>query len=270
MAKLRIAHETFLKAGLGLYYMPPQAPYDNPVLGNPAVKPTQAIHATLGLETRPIRKWSPLSIAVNLFYKDIRNLAVASDGSVIRDGRAVPEVYIDEGVGRVYGADLLIKHDSPKYVYGWIAYTLTKSERMDHPGQPWRPFQYDQTNILTVVLGAHLPRDFDVGLRLRWVTGNPTTSQLAEARRVYDADRDTHYPVPGFAYNERLPDFVQLDLRIDKRFAFRKWIFAIYLDVTNVTNRGNVEAFAYSYDFTRRAPITGLPILPSLGLRASF
>jgi TonB family protein len=270
MAKLRIAHETFLKAGLGFYYMPPQAPYDNKVLGNPAVKPTQAIHATLGVETRPIRRWLPFSIAVNLFYKDIRNLAVASDGNLIRDGRAVPEVYIDEGVGRVYGADLLIKHDSPKYVYGWIAYTLTKSERMDHPGEPWRPFQYDQTNILTVVLGAHLPRDFDVGLRLRWVTSNPSTSQLAAARRVYDADRDTHYPVPGPAYGERLPDFVQLDLRIDKRFAFRKWIFAIYLDVTNVTNRGNVEAFAYSYDFTRRAPITGLPILPSLGLRASF
>jgi hypothetical protein len=182
----------------------------------------------------------------------------------------VPEVYIDEGIGRVYGADVLIKHDTSKWITGWIAYTLTKSERQDHPGEPWRPFQYDQTHILTLVATLHLPRDIDIGARLRWVTGNPTTSELTEARRVYDSDRDTYLPVPGTSFNERLPDFVQLDLRIDKRFAFKSWIFAIYLDVTNVTNRGNVEGYAYSYDFTRRAPITGLPILPSLGLRASF
>ena len=54
------------------------------------------------------------------------------------------------------------------------------------------------------------------------------------------------------------------------RFAFKSWILALYLDVSNVTNRANVEGYAYSYDFSRRAPVTGLPLLPSLGLRASF
>ena len=71
-------------------------------------------------------------------------------------------------------------------------------------------------------------------------------------------------------FSTRLPDFVQLDLRVDKRFVFKSWIFALYLDISNVTNRANVEGYAYSYDFSRRAPVTGLPILPSLGLRASF
>jgi len=93
---------------------------------------------------------------------------------------------------------------------------------------------------------------------------------LANGLTIYNSDRDTYYPQPAAAFSSRLPDFIQLDLRIDKRFVFKSWIFAVYIDLSNVTNRANVEAFAYSYDYTRRGTVTGLPILPSLGLRASF
>lgn len=115
-----------------------------------------------------------------------------------------------------------------------------------------------------------MPKDFDIGVRLRWVTGNPDTALTASGLTTFVSDVDVYTPRPAAPYSSRLPDFVQLDVRIDKRFVFKKWIFAAYLDISNVTNRGNVEAYAYSYDYTRRAQVTGLPILPSLGLRASF
>jgi outer membrane receptor protein involved in Fe transport len=270
MARFLVAQETWLKAGAGLFAQPPQPPFNDPVLGNPAVRPEQAVHLTVGVDTRPIPKWRPLLLEINLFYKDIRYIAVSSDQFQLRDGKPVAEVYTDEGYGRVYGGDLLLKHESQKYVYGWIAYTLLKSERQDHPGEPFRPFQYDQTNILTMVVGTHLPLDFDLGVRFRWVTGNPDTSQLAGGQATFDADRDAYYPGAHTPYSSRLPDFVQLDVRVDKRFVFRTWILGVYVDISNVTNRANVEGYAYSYDFSRRAPVTGLPILPSLGLRASF
>jgi hypothetical protein len=37
-----------------------------------------------------------------------------------------------------------------------------------------------------------------------------------------------------------------------------------------VTNNANVEGYAYSYDYTQRHGVSGLPIFPSLGVRASF
>lgn len=270
MTRLKIATETWLKAGAGLYHQPPQAPYDDATLGNPRVRPEQAVHVTVGVETRPIPRWRSLRFEANLFYKDLRYLAVSSSNFVLRDGRVVPEIYGDEGYGRVYGGDLLIKQDNAKWVYGWLAYTLLKSERQDHPSEPFRPFAYDQTHILTLVAGVHLPYDIDIGVRLRWVTGNPDTPLLARGMTVYEADRDTYFPRPGQPFSERLPDFVQLDLRIDKRIPFKTWILALYLDITNVTNRGNVEGWLYSYDYSRRRGVTGLPILPSIGLRASF
>jgi outer membrane receptor protein involved in Fe transport len=267
MARLRVAQGTWLKAGAGLYHQPPQPPYGDRVLGNPAIHAEQAWHFTVGVESRPIPRWPALRVELNLFYKDLRNLAVSSGNYLVRDGRVVPEVYSDEGIGRVYGGDLLIKHDSPRFVYGWIAYTLLKSERQDHSGLPWRPFQYDQTHILTIVAGYHLPWEVDLGLRFRYVTGNPDTPLLAG---VFDADKDVYTPIPGAPFSSRLPDFIQLDARIDKRFAFKSWILAIYIDVTNVTNQSNVEGYQYSYDYRARRAVNSLPILPSLGIRASF
>lgn len=266
-ARYEVAPKIFLKAALGSYAGRQDAPTDNRVLGNGRIRAQHALHATIGVEASPFRNYRPFKLEANVFYKHLWKLSVGSDRNVLRDGKVVPEVYIDEGVGRVYGADLLLKHDGPKWLYGWISYTVMRSERQDHPGEPWRRFQYDQTHILTMVLGYHLPWEVDVGLRLRYATGNPTTPIVGA---VYAADYDVYVPIPGAAFSERLPDFVSLDLRIDKRFVFKSWILSVYIDVANVMNRRNVESYNYSYDYTRKAAFGGLPILPSFGLRASF
>jgi TonB family protein len=267
MTRFRIAGEWWLKAGAGLFHMYQQAPYHDAVLGNPNLRAEQAWHFTAGIDARPLPWWRALRVELNLFYKDLRNVAVTSFDNTQRDGKIVPERYSDEGIGRIYGGDLLLKIDNGHPLYGWLSYTLLKSERRDHPGDPWRPFQYDQTHILTLIVGYHLPWEIDVGARFRYVTGNPST---ALGPGVNDADQGVVIPIPGAPYGARLPAFTQLDVRIDKRFTFKSWILSIYLDVSNVTNHANVEGYAYSYDYTQRQGVTGLPILPSLGVRASF
>jgi hypothetical protein len=267
MTRWRVGGDWWLKGGVGLFHMYQQAVYSDAMLGNPKLRAEQAWHFTVGLEARPLPFYRALKLELNLFYKDLSNVVVSSGANTQRSGAIVPERYSDEGIGRVYGGDLLLKVDDGHRLYGWISYTLMKSERRDHPGDAWRPFEYDQTHILTVIAGYHLPWDIDAGVRFRYVTGNPST---ALGPGVYDADQGVTIPIPGAPYGERLPAFTQLDVRVDKRFTFRSWILSIYLDVSNVTNHGNVEGYAYSYDYRVREPVTGLPILPSLGLRASF
>ena len=43
-----------------------------------------------------------------------------------------------------------------------------------------------------------------------------------------------------------------------------------YLDVQNVYNSQNTEAIQYNFNYTARQYITGLPILPSIGIRGEF
>jgi hypothetical protein len=75
---------------------------------------------------------------------------------------------------------------------------------------------------------------------------------------------------PTWRFSERLPLFHQLDLRVDKRWQFKDWRLSAYLDVQNVYNNPAVEAIVYNYDFSQQAFQTGLPILPSIGLRGEF
>jgi hypothetical protein len=64
--------------------------------------------------------------------------------------------------------------------------------------------------------------------------------------------------------------FAQLDLRVDYNVIYPTWILNIYLDVQNATKRGNQEGWAYQFDYQDRQPQTGLPILPILGVSASW
>jgi hypothetical protein len=48
---------------------------------------------------------------------------VKSDAMIEREGQTVPERFNNDGVGRVYGLELQIKHRPIGPSFGWISYT---------------------------------------------------------------------------------------------------------------------------------------------------
>ncbi|MEI8255637.1 MAG: energy transducer TonB, partial [Deltaproteobacteria bacterium] len=151
--------------------------------------------------------------------------------------------------------------------FGWVAYTLMRAERRDGPTYGWRPFDYDQTHNLTIVASANLGAGWEAGLRFRFVTGRPTTSPSPS---IYNADTFAWIHVPGAYGNDRLPDFHQLDLRIEKRWRVGRGLVGAFLEVLNVYNQANIEGWEYADDGVHRAPIPSLPIVPNLGLRGEW
>ena len=75
---------------------------------------------------------------------------------------------------------------------------------------------------------------------------------------------------PQMSAAERIPQFVQLDARVSKRFDLGRARLELYADVQNVTNRKNREDIVYNYNYTQRNYITGLPTLAIVGARAEF
>jgi hypothetical protein len=112
-----------------------------------------------------------------------------------------------------------------------------------------------------------LPRNWQVGGRFRLVSGNPITPVIGS---VYNASLDRYDPYYGAPNSDRLPMFHQLDLRVDKRWIFQRWMLNLYLDIQNVYNRVNVENYNYNYNFRRANAQQGLPILTILGIKAEF
>ena len=112
-----------------------------------------------------------------------------------------------------------------------------------------------------------LGKGFDIGGRVRYTTGYPRTPVIGA---FYDARRDLYEPVLGAKNTERIPDFVELDVRFAKRWSIGSSELETYLDIQNVTNRDNPEEIAYSPDYSERRYVSGLPILPLVGARWSF
>jgi TonB family protein len=253
-----------IKGALGLYYQPPDVEQTDPAFGNPGLKAERAIHAALGAEWRP---WARTTFDATGFYKRLSNLVSPTDATRVVDGAEVPVTYDNGGRGRVFGLELVIRRDLGAGFVGWLAYTLSRSERIDSGQTDWRLFDFDQTHILTALAAYDLPRHWRVASRFRYVSGNPETPVV---RGVFNNVTDEYDPVFGRVNSARQPPFVQLDVRLDKQWVFDRWLLDAYLDLQNVTNHTNPEGIAYNYDFTQSKVSPGLPILPFLGLRAEF
>jgi hypothetical protein len=142
-----------------------------------------------------------------------------------------------------------------------------RSELKDRPDGPWRLFGFDQTHILTFMLAGAWPRGWGLSIRFRLASGNPSTPYKGG---IYDADADVYIGVPGKFNSERLPLFHQLDIRLDKKFVFKRWMLSLYLDVQNVYNHRASEFVSYNFNYTQRTYATGLPIIPSFGIKGEF
>jgi outer membrane receptor protein involved in Fe transport len=256
VVRYKLFEPTTLKAGVGLFHQPPSGFQTDDDFGTPGLELINAVHYSVGVEQEIIDN---VDVGLEGFYKDLKNLVVSSEDPAER--------FNNDGEGQVWGMELLLKHHPTERFFGWISYTLMKSERIDHPGLDPRPFDFDQTHILTIVASAVLGRGWEMGLRFRVVTGNPDTPVIGS---VLDADSDIYIPIYGDTNSSRLPTFHQLDYRVDKNWKWKYIKAAIYLDVRNIYNHQNPEGFQYNYDYTKRRYFTGLPVLPSLGLKLEY
>jgi hypothetical protein len=247
------AGDNTVRLGVGRYSQSPQPQELDEDIGNPALNAEHAIHVSAGYD----RKLGRSSIGVTGFYKHL-------DDQVVRNEMST---YTNDGVGRVYGAELLVRAQASKKFFGWLSYTISRAERRDAPGKAWRRFDFDQPHILTAVGSWKLPWRLELGFRFRLVSGNPETPIVGA---IYDADADVYTPVSGEANSQRLPAFHQLDVRLDRRWVFDTWMLTGYIDVQNAYNRANPEGYSYSYDYRDRSVVSGIPIFPSIGVKGEF
>jgi len=180
--------------------------------------------------------------------------------------------------GLVYGLETMLRLAPRQRVYGWAAYTLSRSTRVfDQGGRA--ASNWDQRHILNIVLGYRIGEKWNIGGRLHVNSGRPYTAALAGQSVVESLTYNRN--------NRRLPAFFQLDLRAERTWRFRSWNLQLIIDVLNSTY--NQEIFACTLpngDNTGAAGMTsgsGVAlgpegcnqqgvryILPSIGLRGVF
>jgi TonB family protein len=261
----QVADRTTLKGGTGIYTQSPQPVEYSDEFGNPRLGVQRGLQNSVGISQQFEHG---ISLDSTAFFNYIWDQSAGSAELVTRpDGTVGPEVFANTQRGRVYGLEVLLRKQLTGRFFGWLAYTLSRSERRPQPGDDWQLFGFDQTHILTLIGVVKLPKGWQVGARFRLVSGNPNTPVVGA---VYDAAGDFYQPLSGATNSERIPAFHQLDLRVDKKWTWKRVALTLYIDVLNVYNRQNTEFWIYSYDFSGRRPVASLPIIPSVGTRIEF
>ena len=261
---------TAFKGSIGLYTQPPAGTSMEPApLGNPNLTHERAFQSSLGIAQKFTES---LNIDVTGFYnRRYDNVVSPGTTTVNEDGSVTRTTSANLGLGRAYGLEVMLRHEPSKIgLFGWIAYTLNRSEeRRAGTTNDYVLSTFDQTHILTAVASYKLPWGFTIGARFRYVTGRPK-SALAHKYDIWQADSNNYTGTFGPTNAARIKDFHQLDIRLDKDFVFKLWTLTAYIDVQNVYNQANVEASFFDYRFRVEYEVPGIPILPVIGLKASL
>lgn len=276
-SRFMLTENSTLKGGIGLYSQWPQPFQAWRPTGGTDLGLEKVVSAEMGVE----QNIAPgVSADISVFGKHLYNLIVNSpDASDVSD-----LFYVNEGIGRVYGMETIIKHAPVNNFFGWVSYTLSRSERNNYPNRTselspdevenspssggWYLFNLDQTHILVMVAGYQLPKNFNISSQLQYVSGNPYTPYSGG---INDLDQNNFIGYSTAPYNSsRLPPYFSVNARLDKTLTFEQWQLELYTDLLNIVRGQNPEFVAYNYDFTDYRFVRGLPFIPSVGFNADF
>jgi TonB family protein len=265
VARFKVDDRWTLKGYVGRFTQPPQPEALDRRFGNPQLQLEHGMHYGLGYEWRPDHVWS---IDSEIYYVARSNLVIFSnDVTQASDGTYSFVNFTNEARNYSYGFEALIKREITEHLYGWLSYTYSRAREKRHADSDWAPTTFDQPHVLNAVASYKPGAGFELGARFQLASGRPETPVIGA---TYDADNGGYVPVTGAVRSVRDPTFYQLDARVERDWLFDRWSFGIYIDVINVLNTTNVEAYQYDYRYRQRSPITSFPILPTLGVKGTW
>ena len=242
--------------------------FSNGELANSKAKNIVCDHLAGGFEFLPT---TSLRITVEGFYKEYSNypVSIASGISLANLGNDFgaigSEAVVSNGKGRSYGAELFIQQKLIKDFFITASYTYFYSQFSGLSGQ-YISSTWDNRNLLSLIVGKKFKKGWELGAKYRLSGGTPYSPfDMAASQSSYTI---TGQGVQDYSKlnTERLPAFNQLDLRVDKKFNFKKTSLNIYLDFQNALMAKSVSKDYYT--FKRNADNTGFETTDGKALKA--
>jgi hypothetical protein len=263
-ARYALDPATALHAYAGVHHQAPSAEQIDPQAGNPDLTPQRATQFGAGIERRVS---AALTVRIEGYLAVRKELVFPAAPSANPDGTFRNPLQLNSGEGRSFGIELFVRRELTSSLYGWISYSLSRSRELRGDGSGWVSTQYDQPQVLTLLLGIRPSPYLEFAVRLRVASGNPIAPVTGA---VFDADSGAYVPGRSAFGSARLPPFWQLDFEINNVWVSDLFRLQLYLDFENSLNRLNPEAVLHDYRYGAQAYIHGLPSTAIVGAKVSF
>jgi len=280
-----------LKGGAGLFHQPPTLLLSLPISDLASLKDglQETIHLALGAEARLF--WG-LELGVEAFFNPMTQVREKSLTQFIT-GNSTYEDKHGASFGRAYGLEVLLRSPARGRFFGWISYSLMRSERLRtfpvfgadgevlEVRKAYLPFAFDQTHNLNVVAGYQLPLGYRLSGTFHFNTGRPESGEVSSRTMVPSTNAqglDVWRPV-SLDQVARLPPFFRFDARVSKEWTLRDLLFELYLDLFNISLSQEVYVYDYgrAYDTNPPGPgalekrATAFPVFSiALGLKGTY
>jgi len=200
-------------------------------------------------------KENTIEFSAEAYYKKMSNTLELRNGADIQFNEAI-EGQIISGQGRAYGVELFLRKQTGKTT-GWIAYTISKSERQadNVNNNQWYSFRFDRTHYLTFVLNQQISDRVSISGNFIYATGEAFTQASQKYQLFGNTQPSIFY---GARNNARFPAYHRADISLTlsrkkkpgKTYKNESdWVFSLY----NLYGRKN--AFTLSYDTTNNVPV---------------
>jgi hypothetical protein len=170
-----------------------------------------------------------------------------------------------KGKARSLGLEFMLQKKLVDKLYGVVSASYFRTRYRDYLGI-WRNRAYDNRYILAMEGGYKVNKHWQLGLKWNYAGGAPYTpfdiaaSQIANSG-IFDLSQINA---------RRLPAYHSLNIRMDRRFYFRKSNLVLYISIWNVLNRKNIVAYYWNTIDNRPRKALGWGLLPAVGLEFEF
>lgn len=202
--------------------------------GSTELRPERASHAEVGIEQRPSDR---LRWQLSLFSRWEADVLRPPDPypRLVGDAfvwHAVGERYSSALSGASHGVELLVSRRSPGRLSGWASYAYGRTRHRDPLREESFWADFDQRHTFNVFAQYRVTPATSAGATLRAGSGFPL--------RGYFAGSSEHLSVGTARNAARLPPYVRLDLRADRRFHAFGRSLVTFVEAVNALNRVNV------------------------------
>ncbi len=136
--------------------------------------------------------------------------------------------------GRAYGLEFLYQQKLFKGFFGTFAYTLVKSEFENQNGD-FIPSAWDNEHIITVTAGKKFGKNWEFGVQYQFLGGSPFTPIDVAGSSIVSVYDNNQRGLPNYSLlnTSRFDNFNRLNMRLDKKWFFKRFSLDVYLDIQN-------------------------------------
>jgi hypothetical protein len=199
-----------------------------------------ADHFVAGFELIPSEN---IQVTIEGFYKNYSRYPFSLRDSVPLSSKSADygifgdEELISVSKGRAFGFELLGRLKEFKKINLVFSYTYVRSE-FSGLNSKWIPSSWDNKHLLNLTATRKFSRNWDLGIKWRYVGGAPYTPydiEKSSLKIAWDL-QGQGYPDYSKFNTGRLRAFHQLDFRLDKQYFYKGWSLMLYADIQNVYN----------------------------------